>query len=368
MSAPPSADPQARGILKLGATAAVGRRLAALEVVRSQAMWCKNELVTTALQSERSPSIPVKRSVVRGLVKTIRPHQWVKNVFVIAPMVFHKDLLGTTSNGDPTLNLKVAGKAFLAWVIFSLLAGAVYTINDLVDVEADRVHPVKRDRPIASGAVPESVAKGFAVLLIALTVGLSFYKFSFAFAGIAALYLIENLAYSFKLKKIAFLDVGLIAFGFVLRVVAGGLATDTKVSGYMLGCTALIALFLGFGKRRHELEGEHAGKQRAALEAYTKKSLSAALAITGLATAATYVAYTLDKDTQAFFQTDKLWLTVPFTLFGIGRFLFLVSGRAGAGLKSESPTQEMLSDVQFVLNLVLWVFAILAIVYRLRPG
>ena len=112
----------------------------------------------------------------------------------------------------------------------------------------------------------------------------------------AALYFVENIAYSFKLKKVAFLDVGLIAFGFVLRVYAGGLATDTKVSWYMLACTALLALFLGFGKRRHELEGEHAGKQRAALEAYSKGSLTAALAVTGLATAATYIAYTLDHD------------------------------------------------------------------------
>jgi decaprenyl-phosphate phosphoribosyltransferase len=333
-------------------------------------MWCKNEGVTTALESPppQAPTIAKRGSMIKGLIKTIRPHQWVKNLFVMAPVVFHRDLLGRTLEGDPTLNLKVAGKAILATAVFSLLAGAVYTINDLVDVEADRVHPVKRNRPIPSGAVPEGIAKIFAVLLVAVSLGAAFYKLSVAFAAVAALYLVENLAYSFKLKKVAFLDVGLIAFGFVLRVVAGGLATGVTVSGYMLACTALLALFLGFGKRRHELEGEHAGKQRAALEAYSKRSLTVALAITGIATAGTYFAYTLDKDTQSFFQSDKLWLTVPFTVFGIVRFLFLVSGRAGAGRKAESPTQEMLSDVPFVLNLVLWVVAILAIVYKLRPG
>jgi 4-hydroxybenzoate polyprenyltransferase len=188
------------------------------------------------------------------------------------------------------------------------------------------------------------------------------------FAAVAALYFVENIAYSFKLKKVAFLDVGLIAFGFVLRVYAGGLATDTKVSYYMLACTALLALFLGFGKRRHEFEGEHAGKQRAALEAYSKGSLTVVLTVTGLATAGTYFAYTLDSETQAFFQSRYLWLTVPFTIFGILRFLFLVSGRAGRGLKSESPTQEMLRDVPFVLNLVAWVVVVVVIVYRLRPG
>jgi 4-hydroxybenzoate polyprenyltransferase len=347
-----------------------------LAVVRSQAMWCKNEFVSTALeterplQTERPPaSVNAKRSsVAKGLIKTIRPHQWVKNLFVMAPMFFHKDLFGSTPNGDPTLNLTVAGKAFLATSVFCLLAGAVYTINDLVDVEADRVHPVKRNRPIASGAVPENVAKGFAALLVFTSLALAGIKLNLAFAGVAALYFIENLAYSFKLKKVAFLDVGLIAFGFVLRVIAGGLATETHVSWYMLACTALLALFLGFGKRRHELEGEHAGKQRAALEAYSKSSLTIALAVTGLATAATYFAYTLDKETEAFFQTDKLWLTAPFTVFGIVRFLFLVSGRAGAGRKAESPTQEMLSDVPFVINLMVWVVAIVAIIYRLRPA
>ncbi|MBX3185939.1 MAG: UbiA prenyltransferase family protein [Labilithrix sp.] len=286
----------------------------------------------------------------------------------MAPMVFHKDLVSVTSTGDPVLNLRVTGQAVMGTAVFCLLAGAVYTMNDLVDVEADRVHPVKRSRPIASGAVPEGIARTFAVALVAVALALAYFKINWMFTLVALLYFTENVAYSFKLKKVAFLDVGLIAFGFVLRVYAGGLATDTKVSWYMLACTALLALFLGFGKRRHELEGEHAGKQRAALEAYSKKSLTGALALTGLATAATYFAYTLDKDTETFFQSNKLWLTAPFTVFGIVRFLFLVSGRGGRGQKSESPTQEMLTDVPFVLNLVLWVVVVLAIVYRLRPG
>lgn len=309
-----------------------------------------------------------RRSAVKGLIKTIRPHQWVKNLFVAAPMFFHKDLFGTAPGGDPTLNLKVAGEALLATAVFCFLAGAVYTINDLVDVEADRIHPVKRNRPIASGAVPENLARAFAGFLVVACLAVSFFKLNWQFAAVAALYLVENLAYSFKLKKVAYLDVGLIAFGFVLRVVAGGLATETKVSGYMLACTALLALFLGFGKRRHELEGEHAGKQRAALEAYSKGSLTIAMTLTGLATAGVYTAYTLDSDTKAFFQSENLWYTVPFTFFGIIRFVMLVSGRAGRGRKAESPTQEMLSDVPFVLNLVCWCVAVVAIVYRLRPG
>ncbi len=303
---------------------------------------------------------------VRGLVKTLRPHQWVKNLFVLAPMFFHKDVFLATAQG-PALNLRVTGRALGATFVFCLLAGAVYTMNDLVDVEADRVHPIKRWRPIASGAVPEGMARAMAVALVGLSLGAS-YLVSAGLAVVAVAYFAENAAYSFRLKKVAFLDVGLIALGFVLRVLGGGFATDVHVSGYMLACTALLALFLGFGKRRHELALENAGKQRAALEAYSARSLNVALAVTGAATAVTYVAYTLDPATRAFFNSNYLWLTAPFTVFGIARFLQLVSGRAGRGLRAESPTQEMLRDVPFVLNLVLWVIVVVAIVYKLRPN
>jgi decaprenyl-phosphate phosphoribosyltransferase len=301
-----------------------------------------------------------------ALVKTLRPHQWVKNVFVLAPIFFHKDVFLHTPLG-PALNLTVTGRALAATGVFCLLAGAVYTINDLLDVEADRVHPIKRDRPIASGRVSVQAARAMAVALVAVSIGLA-YWLAPALALVALVYFGENLAYSFKLKKVAFLDVGLIAFGFVLRVLAGGIATDVHVSGYMLACTALLALFLGFGKRRHEVALENAGKQRAALEAYTARSLTIALAATGSATALTYVAYTLDPTTRAAFNSNYLWLTAPFMAFGILRFLLLVSGRAGRGLRAESPTQEMLRDVPFVLNIVLYSIVMMAIVYQLRPS
>jgi 4-hydroxybenzoate polyprenyltransferase len=304
---------------------------------------------------------------MKGLIKTIRPHQWVKNLFVVAPMFFDKDVFVTGPNGVPALNLLITGLALGATLVFCLLAGAVYTINDLVDVEADRVHPIKRFRPIASGAVPENVAKAMALLLVIVSLGLG-YQLAPGVGLVALVYLVQNLAYSFKLKHVAFLDVTLIAFGFVLRVLAGGIATHVHPSGYLLACTALLALFLGFGKRRHELASANAGKQRQALEGYTPRSLNIALGVTGTATVCTYVAYTLDPTVRAFFQSDYLWLTAIFTVVGLLRFLFLVTGRAGRGLRAESPTQEMLRDVPLVLNLVAWVAVIIAIVYRLRPS
>jgi 4-hydroxybenzoate polyprenyltransferase len=302
----------------------------------------------------------------RGLLRTLRPHQWVKNAFVLAPIVFRKGLILTTAQG-PALNLTVTGRAVAATGVFCLLAGAVYTINDLLDVDSDRLHPIKRERPIASGQVSKPMARAMAAALALTSVTVA-YSLGTAFAAVALIYFVENLAYSFKLKQVAFLDVGMIALGFVLRVLAGGIATDVHVSAYMLACTALLALFLGFGKRRHELALGNAGKQRSSLRIYSVRSLNVAMGATGIATAATYAAYTIDPVTCAAFNSHRLWLTVPFTVFGIVRFLSLVSGKVGRGLKAESPTQEMLSDVPFVLNLVVWVVVMGAIVYKLRPG
>jgi 4-hydroxybenzoate polyprenyltransferase len=277
----------------------------------------------------------------------------VKNLFVLAPVVFAKHLT------HPSIIQSAVG----AFVIFCLLAGAVYVLNDIVDVNADRVHPVKRFRPIASGRVPIPVAKAMAVGLAAIALGVSLLGPPL-FAVVAASYYVLNLAYSFRLKKVAYLDVVCIAAFFVLRVLAGGFATRTPLSGFMIACTALLALFLGFGKRRHELAGQNASKQRAALDAYSPGALNAALGVTGVLTIATYFAYTLDPATQRFFDSPHIWITTIHPIFGVIRFLQLVAGRP----KAESPTQEMLRDTPFVLNLVLWSAEVLFIVYRLRPS
>lgn len=287
------------------------------------------------------------------MVRTVRPHQWVKNAFVLAPVVFAKHLT------HPSIIKSALG----AFGVFCLLSGAVYTLNDIVDEKADRVHPVKRFRPIASGQVPVPLAKALLVALVIVSFGGALLGPPKFFA-VAAGYFVLNIAYSFGLKKIAYLDVGCISLGFVLRVLAGGFATGTPISGYMVGCTALLALFLGFGKRRHELAGANANKQRAALEAYSPQVLTFALAATGIATIATYLAYTLDHDTQRFFQNPYLWATTIHPLFGVIRFLQLVGSRP----KSESPTQEILRDVPFMMNIVLWIIEVVFIVYRLRPS
>ena len=301
-----------------------------------------------------TPAGPMR--LARGIVRTVRPHQWMKNVFVLAPVVFAKELF------DGALLIRAGG----AFFVFCLLAGAVYTINDIVDAPSDRVHPVKRNRPIAAGVVPINVAKGLAVFLFIVAMAGALYGPPL-FALVCLIYFAQNIAYSLRLKKIAYADVGCIALGFVLRVMAGGLATRIPVSGYLLACTALLALFLGFGKRSHELAGVSIAtsrKQRAALEAYTAPALGRALAVTGVASAVTYIAYTIDPATREMFHSNWLWLTAINPIYGMLRFVHLVRTRP----KAESPTQEMLRDAPFMLNLFLWILVVVAIVYKLRPS
>lgn len=291
-----------------------------------------------------------------GLLRTVRPHQWVKNVFVLAPVVFAKEIFAT----DLLLR---AGSAF---AVFCLLAGAVYTLNDIADVDADRSHPVKRFRPIASGQVPLPLAKGTAGLLVALSLvwGL---VLSPAFFAVAAGYFALNIAYTKRLKHVAYLDVSCIAAGFVLRVLGGGFAARIHVSWYLFACTALLALFLGFGKRRHELTtatSRAAGQQRLALEGYTKAGLDTALGVTSVLTLATYLVYSLDPETRRFFQTDWLWPSTVLVLLGILRFLHIVRHRP----KAESPTQEMLGDGLFVAIVFGWAVLVMWLVYHLQPA
>jgi decaprenyl-phosphate phosphoribosyltransferase len=292
-----------------------------------------------------------------GLLRTLRPHQWVKNVFVLAPVVFAKEIF------DERLLLRSAA----AFAVFCLLASAVYAINDLADAEADRQHPIKRYRPIASGRVPVWAGRLLAVVLLVAAFGAALAGFCWKFIVVALSYFGINLAYSFKLKHVAYVDVGCIAAGFVLRVVAGGYAATVHVSAYLLLCTALLAAFLGFGKRRHELAEATPGggkAQRAALESYSTRGLDLALWVTALTTIGTYLAYTLDPRTEQQFQSSWLWVSTVFVVLGVVRFVSLVRSRPHA----ESPTQEMLRDGPFVATVLLWVILVMFLVYHLRPG
>lgn len=279
----------------------------------------------------------------------MRPHQWVKNLFVLAPLVFAKELFETAA----TLRT-IAGFA-----LFCAASSSVYILNDLADVEADRAHPIKKNRPIASGLVSIANARAaVSVLAIVALAGASI--LGAAFFGAIAGYFVLNLAYSARLKRIAYVDVLCIATGFELRVLGGSFAARVPPSIYLLVATFLLAAFLGFGKRMHELrQGDAAHKQRSVLRAYSRSMLGALLWATALSTIVVYLAYTLDPLNRTFFGTDYLFVTAPFAIGGVLRFLHLVRNRP----RSESPTEEMLRDRLFLLNLVAWAGSVVLVIY-----
>lgn len=284
-----------------------------------------------------------------GLLKAMRPHQWVKNIFVLAPLVFARELF------DP----ERAIHALAGMGLFCLASSTVYILNDLTDVEADRAHPVKRNRPIASGALPVGAARNAALLLATTSVGLGYWLSPY-FAGTVASYLILNFFYSKSLKHIAYIDVLCITTGFELRVLGGAYAADVPASTYVLIATFLLASFLGFGKRMHELmQGKGAEKQRSVLANYSERTLTFLLYGTALAAVATYIGYTLDPATRESFGTDYLVVTSLMPLLGVLRFLHLVRRRNTA----ESPTEDMLRDRLFLANGLAYVIAVVVIIY-----
>lgn len=289
------------------------------------------------------------RAVLLGLLRTMRPHQWVKNLFVVAPIFFAREVF------DPQ-RLHVTMAAF---ALFCAISSSVYVLNDLADLEADRAHPVKCKRPLASGRVSVGAARVTGVGLMLLGLGGAM-LISLPFAATLLAYLVLNIAYTFKLKRVAYLDVLCIASGFELRVIAGTLAAQVPPTTYLLVVTFLLAAFLAFGKRMHELaQGDGAVKQRAVLQRYQPQAVVVLLYITALSTVAVYTMYTLDPDTAEAFGTTRLGFTVPFTLFGVLRFLRLVSNRGDA----DSPTEQMLRDIPFLVNLALWAVAVTAVLY-----
>lgn len=292
------------------------------------------------------------------LLRAMRPGQWLmKNVFVLAPALFAlPELVAGGQSWSTALARGIAGFA-----VFCLVSGATYLLNDLHDLEADRQHLIKRLRPLAAGELSEATARrAIAVLFAAAT--LAALLLSWRFLAAVTAYFVLNLAYSKGLKKVPWLDVGIIAAGFVLRIVAGGQAAQVPLSGWLVLCTVLLATFLGLGKRRHEMLTSHAG-HRAALAGYRPAHLTGALWCLALATSAAYAGYAFDSETARRFHTHALPWTIPFPLLGLSRFAMLIS-RTDSAL---SPTDRMLRDLPFIANLGLWVGLTLACVTGWLP-
>jgi 4-hydroxybenzoate polyprenyltransferase len=288
-----------------------------------------------------------------ALLVSLRPRQWVKNLFLFAGVVFGQKLL--------TPAVFSAGAAFL---IFCGLSGAVYLLNDVADREQDRLHPDKRHRPIAAGRLSVGMAVMAAVVLMVVGLGASLWL-SPRFALAALAYVVLLSAYSAWLKHLVIVDVLVVAIGFVLRAVAGALAVQVEISGWLLICTILLALFLALGKRRHEvisLESE-AVRHRAILAEYSAALLDQMIAVVTASTVTAYALYTMSPETVAKFHTELLPATLPFVLYGVFRYLYLLYQRQLGG----NPSDAVLRDRALLLNTVLWMAAVLVIIYGTHP-
>jgi 4-hydroxybenzoate polyprenyltransferase len=284
---------------------------------------------------------------------SLRPRQWVKNLFVFAGLVFSQELF--------TGALWVALAAF---AIFCLLSGAMYLLNDVADRERDRLHPTKRLRPIASGRLGAGLATGLALGLIALGLG-GACLIARPFAAAAAAYVLLLAAYSVWLKHLVIADVLTVAVGFVLRAMAGALAIQVAISGWLVICTLLIALFLALGKRRHEYLtlGEQARRHRPILAEYSAGLLDQMIAVVTASTVTAYALYTMSPETVAKFHTPLLPVTLPFVLYGIFRYLYLLYRRELGG----NPSELFLNDRPLLLNTAAWMLAVVLLLYAPRP-
>jgi 4-hydroxybenzoate polyprenyltransferase len=288
----------------------------------------------------------------RAIIISLRPKQWTKNLAVFAALLFSR----TAGQFDRFVTV------LAAFGVFCLLSGGVYVINDLLDLERDRKHPLKRLRPIASGRLPIPTAVLTACIAILISiVGAAFLGRYFLYASIA--YLILQLAYSLSLKKLVILDVFSIAAGFVIRVIAGGVVISVEISHWLLICTMLLSLFLALSKRRHELTSldKEAVKHRQILSEYSTGLLDQMTSIVTAATVVSYSQYTVDAVTVAKFGTNRLVYTVPFVLYGIFRYLYLVHQKHEGG----SPDTALLTDGPLLTCVALYIATVWLILYRL---
>ena len=310
----------------------------------------------------RSTSIPVatsgtetvpvpQRSLALSLLVSLRPGQWSKNLIVFAGLLF----------GMRLFDIGAVFAALSAFAVFCALSGVVYLVNDIVDRDSDRLHPLKSKRPIASGAVQVPVAVGAAVTVGAAALA-GAYVIGPAFAGVGAFYLGLQILYSFAFKHMVILDVLTIAIGFVLRAVGGALAVRVEISHWLLVCTILLALFMALAKRRHEivLLAGGAMNHRPILGEYSAYLLDQMIGVVTASTLISYIFYTISPETQAKFGTAWLGLTIPFPLYGIFRYLYLVHQREGGG----SPADLLLSDRPLLACVALWALTVAVIIYR----
>ncbi len=282
--------------------------------------------------------------VITEILKSLRPKQWIKNFFIFAALLFSQNLL----------NMPLLLKTMGAFVAFCLASSAHYIFNDLRDIEEDRRHPIKCQRPLASGRLKKAPA--IAALFVIGAAGLALSAaIDLPFLVIVLVYLVLQTLYSIWLKHIVIVDIFVVAAGFVIRVVAGGLAIRVELSSWLLICTILLSLFLAMGKRRHELVllGANAATHRPILKEYNIYLLDQMISVVTASTLVAYCLYTISEETVAKFGTRNLLFTVPFVLYGIFRYLYLIHQKAEGG----SPEALIIQDKPLLVDILLWIIA-----------
>lgn len=287
---------------------------------------------------------------MRPLIQSLRPHQWIKSVFVLAPLVFSEHLL----DGRYLL------RSGVAFVLFCFMSSAVYLLNDIRDVESDRRHPDKRNRPVASGRLGLAAAATASIAITLLVLPPAF-LLSVPFGCVLLAYGLMNVAYSLYLKHIVILDVMIVASGYLFRAIAGALVISVEISSWLILCTVLLALFMGFVKRRQELillEAGAAGHRRI-LDEYTPRFLDQMIAVVTAGALVSYALYTMSPDVVLKLGTPHLNLTIPFVIYGLLRYLYLVYARNEGG----NPSSTILGDPSLLINGGLWFLAVISLLY-----
>lgn len=292
-------------------------------------------------------STPAKTGLLAAFILSMRPKQWSKNLLVFMALFFTVEQAWRPNEIEAALEL--LAKSALAFLLFSALSGVVYLANDLLDMEEDRRHPRKRLRPIASGALPVSIAIIGAVAIGVPSLAAS-YLLEPLFGLISAIYLAAMLLYSFGLKRIVIVDVFTISAGFILRAVAGAVVIGTPISPWLYICTGLASVFIVLSKRRSELAaaGDQASEQRGILAAYTLPVLDQLIAVAASAALVSYTIYTVASENLP--ENNSMLLTVPFVVYGLFRYMYLVQ-RRGLG---ETPEDIVLTDIPLIVAIVLW--------------
>lgn len=319
-----------------------------------------------ALKGRALEDAPGTAASARDLFILLRPHQWIKNLFVFAALVFSGNLF----------HPEMLARTVAAFVIFCALSGSVYVLNDIMDVAEDRCHPRKKKRPVAAGRITSATAWTAHVLLASCSLAAAFFL-NTSFGALAAVYYAMNVGYSLGLKRAVIIDVMIVAAGFVIRAAAGGLAISVNISHWLLVCTTLLALFLVLAKRRHEIilmgdranllmelslaaeDMDRAARYRNSLEEYNPYFLDQLIGVTTATTLMAYILYTLSKEAAQHFGGPHLIYTAPFVIYGIFRYLYLIHLKKEGG----SPARTLVADRPLLADIFLWVVSVVVILY-----